>query len=94
MFTFNQKSQLDNLLIPQTLRRIGNDLRKTGAIAGIGFVGLVLPNDDIELTEAFALIVLGILSWGIGLYLEYLSDRIETALSNTSQKRNKKSKRR
>ncbi len=69
---------IPKLFIPKTLRRIGEDLRKAGAIAGIGFVGFVLPNDDIETLESFALVVFGILSWCIGLYFEYLVDRIET----------------
>lgn len=69
---------IPKLFIPKTLRRIGEDLRKAGAIAGIGFVGFVLPNDGIETLESFALVVFGILSWCIGLYFEYLVDRIET----------------
>ncbi|MGQ9444964.1 hypothetical protein ACTHGP_06030 [[Pasteurella] aerogenes] len=72
MFNFNQ-----NKLIPKILRHIGDDFRKAGAIAGVGFVGLILPNDSIEFLEAFALIIFGILIWAIGLYFEYIADRIE-----------------
>ena len=82
---------IPKLFIPKTLRRVGEDLRKAGAIAGIGFVGFVLPNDGIETLESFALVVFGILSWCIGLYFEYLVDRIEakplTVLKNRKDSR-------
>ena len=82
---------IPKLFIPKTLHRLGEDLRKAGAIAGIGFVGFVLPNDGIETLESFALVVFGILSWCIGLYFEYLVDRIEakplTVLKNRKDSR-------
>ncbi|MDG2961728.1 hypothetical protein [Exercitatus varius] len=95
MFTFNRNRQLDKWL-PKTLRRIGEDLRKAGAIAGVGFVGLVLPNDSIEFAEAFALVIFGMLSWVIGLHFEYAADKIETSSnsSNRPEQRNRKSKKR
>ncbi|MDK9431213.1 hypothetical protein QP016_10835 [Gallibacterium anatis] len=90
MFTFKRNHQFNHRWNLKTLRRIGEDLRKAGAITGVGFVGLVLPNDNIGLSESLLLALFGILSWGIGLYLEYVVDTISPKSRQSFYKRNRK----
>lgn len=71
------------------IRRIGEDLRKAAAVTGIGFVGLILSNDDIGFNEALTLVVFGFISWVIGLYLEYLADKIESKLNHIEKRETK-----
>ncbi|WP_386686303.1 hypothetical protein [Lonepinella sp. MS14437] len=61
----------------ETLKRIADDLRKAGAIAGVGLIGFVLAHDNIDLQEAVFLIVIGLTFWTTGLINAYLGDRME-----------------
>lgn len=70
------KKCLDGIHL-KTIRRIAEDLRKSGAIAGIGVVGLVLSADNVSKDEAWILIGLGLSLWFIGLLNDYLADKIE-----------------
>ncbi|WKS98600.1 hypothetical protein [Gallibacterium salpingitidis] len=58
------------------LRYIASDFRKAGAIAGVGLVGFVLSNDNIDISEALILVNIGVIFWILGLLLDYIVDLI------------------
>jgi hypothetical protein len=49
-----QGVRLDKLHV-NTFKRIGEDLRKAGTLAGAGLVGIVVPNDTIGVKEGVIL---------------------------------------
>lgn len=63
-----------NTLSVKTLQHIADDFRKAGAIAGVGLVGFVLSNDNIDEIEAFVLLIVGITFWILGLLIHHLTD--------------------
>lgn len=51
MFTFKRNHQFNHRWNLKTLRRIGEDLRKAGAITGVRICWIGLPNDNIGLVS-------------------------------------------
>ncbi|HHW7520680.1 TPA: hypothetical protein ACU18R_002441 [Mannheimia haemolytica] len=73
---FNLKRVLYKLNA-KLLTNIGNDLRQAGYLIGIGFVGLIVPTQNISAPSAAVLLMYGFYSWIIGHYCLYLSDKID-----------------
>lgn len=65
-----------NKLNPKLLARLGEDLRKAGYLIGIGFIGMIVPNDQISVLEGFVLLMWGFYAWGFGHFCIYLSEKI------------------
>lgn len=65
-----------NKFIPKLLARLGEDLRKAGYLVGIGFIGIIVSNDQISVLEGFALLMWGFYIWGFGHFCIYLSDKL------------------
>lgn len=61
---------------PKLLTRIGEDLRKAGYLVGIGFIGMIVSNDQISVSEGFVLLMWGFYVWGAGHFCIYLSDKL------------------
>lgn len=64
---FKQQSTRD------TAMKISDDLRKAGTIAGVGFIGLFVQDNKFSIIGGSILIVIGVLSWGIGIAFAYFS---------------------
>lgn len=79
------KSYLYNMN-PNTLMRLGDDLRKGGYLAGMGLVGIVMFSDDITSTEGIILFILGFIVWIIGQYFSDLSDKVKSHQQNREEK--------
>ncbi|VEJ09378.1 hypothetical protein [Actinobacillus delphinicola] len=50
-----------------TAMKISDDLRKSGAIAGVGLIGLFVQDNKFSIIGGSILIVIGLLSWGVGI---------------------------
>ena len=60
-----------------TFKRLGDDLRKAGTLAGVGLVGMIVANDTIEVKEGIILFICGVLLWTFGHVCAYIADRVE-----------------
>lgn len=58
-------------------KRLGDDLRKAGTLAGVGLVGIIVANDTIEVREGVTLFICGVLLWTFGHVCAYIADKIE-----------------
>lgn len=72
---------------PNTLLRIGDDLRKGGYLAGMGIVGIVMFSDDISFNEGIILFILGFVVWIIGQYISNLSEQVKTHQQKNRRKK-------
>lgn len=64
-------------------KRLGDDLRKAGTLAGAGLVGMVVPNDTVGFTEGVILFVFGLLLWTFGHICAFIADKAEQAQKKT-----------
>lgn len=71
-----QGVRLDKLHV-NTFKRIGEDLRKAGTLAGAGLVGIVVPNDAIGVKEGVILFIFGVTLWVFGHVSAYVADKAE-----------------
>ena len=71
-----QGVRLDKLHV-NTFKRIGEDLRKAGTLAGAGLVGIVVPNDTIGVKEGVILFIVGVTLWVFGHVSAYVADKAE-----------------
>ncbi|WP_101776047.1 hypothetical protein [Pasteurella oralis] len=60
-----------------TCKRIGDDLRKAGTLAGAGLIGIVVPNDAIDRIEGLIIIAFGLILWTFGQLFAYIADKVE-----------------
>lgn len=72
---FDIKS-LSHKLNANITKRLGEDLRKSAYLIGMGFVGMIVSNDQISFSEALVLTVWGFDMWVFGHWLLYLSEKI------------------
>lgn len=66
----------------KVLVNVGNDLRKAGYLIGIGFVGLLVPTQDISVQSAIALLLWGAYSWTLGHIFLYMADKLASKSEN------------
>lgn len=71
-----QSFRLDKLHV-NTFKRIGDDLRKAGTLAGAGLIGIVVPNDTIGVKEGVILFIFGVTLWIFGHVSAYIADKAE-----------------
>lgn len=74
-FMFDFKLPL-NRLNANIFKRLGEDLRKAAYLIGMGFVGMIVANDQISFSEAFVLTLWGFDIWVLGHWLLYVSEKI------------------
>lgn len=74
---------IDSKQLPNVLERLGQDLRKSGYLIGLGFVGLVITNDNISAMEAITLLFWGVYCWSMGHICLYYSDKLCASQSDT-----------
>ena len=70
------KARLANIHVGM-FKRLGDDLRKAGTLAGAGLIGMVVPNDTIGFKEGIILFICGVLLWTFGHVCAYIADRVE-----------------
>lgn len=68
---------IDSKKLLKLLERVGQDLRKSGYLIGLGFVGLVVSNDNISTMEAITLLFWGTYCWFLGHAFLYFSGKSE-----------------
>lgn len=70
------KARLVNIHVDM-FKRLGDDLRKAGTLAGAGLIGMVVPNDTIGFKEGIILFTFGLLLWTFGHICAFIADKAE-----------------
>lgn len=76
---------IDSKRLPILLERLGQDLRKSVYLIGLGFVGAVVSNDNITPLEAVNLFFWGIYCWSMGHVCLYYADKLQDNHKGDSQ---------